>query len=801
MGDRSVLEEYPATGIVKIILNRPTALNALNADLLEELVMALKRNRNAKVIVLEGAGDRSFCAGQDLKQGLTKHGSSAELRKAFHKLQDVARLTSCSPAIVIAAVQGFAVGGGAEIALGADFVIGGPATTFRFPEVPIGHAATGGITQRLVAMVGLLNAKRLLLTGAYVGAQEAFNIGLLTELTEDPKQRALELAEQLARLPTTSLASSKQSLEKAVFPNVEQVLLDEIETASICFAQIEASNAFTEFATRRKAPGAMKFSSVPSFNDGKKSTSDGIGASSQPGKEPILDLNRALDIAVAKYRDRPLVRFPGYVVSYGDFGTSVSRLAGGLRFVGVRPGDRVLVMMRNSVQMLETWMSTCRLGAIWVPINPELRSSTLHHAVSAVRPTVLIVDEEIYAEVKSALPEQIQLYINGNGFGQLLSALQNLGQPVMKGVLVEPRTTAAFLLTSGSTGRSKPCILSHQYFLVAAQGLIDGLDLKEDDVLYCPFPLYHLDATALTLMPAILLGATAALSTRFSASNFWHEIRDAKATVYDFMGATLALVFKQKASCHDRQHRVRIAWGVPMPSFAKEYERRFGHCLVTLYGSTESGLPIIQQGNLVTGSCGRPREGFHARITDADGRTLPAQEPGQLLLKSDIPNALFSGYFDDPEKTTAALYQGWLKTGDVAKMDNHGNVFFLGRMKDIIRRRGENINATEVEEEFLHHPDVVIAAAFAVPSELGQGTEDDLKVAIQLRESSSANEGELWTWSVENMARFQVPDVIEIVSEMPKTSTGKVEKSGLKRAGGRRFRRSSSTSGSRSLRL
>lgn len=801
MTGRTVLEEYPASGIVKLILNHPAALNALNADLLEDLVVSLRKNSNAKVIVLVGAGDRSFCAGQDLKQGLTKHGSPAELQQAFNKLQEIARLTSCSSTIVIAAVHGFAVGGGAEIALGADFVIGGPATTFRFPEVPIGHAATGGITQRLVALVGLLQAKRLLLTGAYVGAEDALKMGLLTELTEDPKQRAMELAEQIAMLPSTSLASSKISLEKAVFPNVEQVLQDEIENVKFCFAQSEAANAFTEFATRRTAPGAMNFSSAPpASNITEKHPSDNIGASFKAG-DSISNLNDALDIAVARYPNRPFLHFPGHVIDYADFGARVSTLAGGLRHVGVMPGDRVLVMMRNSVQMVETWMSTIRLGAIWVPINPELRSSTLRHAISAVQAKLIIIDEEIFTEVKSAFPGVTPSYINGTKTGQLLSHLESLGHPVKRAVPVDPSTTAAFLLTSGSTGMSKPCVLSHRYFLNAAQGLIDGLALKSDDVLYCPFPMYHLDATALTVLPAILLGATAALSPRFSASNFWHEIREAKATIYDFMGATLALIFKQKDSSQDRQHTVRLAWGVPIPAFAKEYEQRFGHPLVTLYGSTESGLPIIQQGDLVPGSCGRARKGFEVRIADPDGNALPPQTPGHLLLKSELSQAFFSGYFGAPEQTTTAFSGQWLNTGDVAKLDEHGNVFFVGRMKDVIRRRGENINAAEVEEEFLRHPDVVVAAAFAVPSELGQGTEDDLKVTIQLRKSSSTDARGLWTWSVKNMARFQVPDVIQIVPEIPKTPTGKVEKTRLSRAGGKRFRRRNSASGSRSMRL
>jgi enoyl-CoA hydratase/carnithine racemase len=209
MGEPAVLVEHATSSIVKITLNRPRALNALNFELLSTLVTALRENQNAQVIVLEGAGDRSFCAGEDLKQTLApKTGSGEELRYSFELLQELTRLTSSSKVLVIAAVQGYAIGGGAELALAADFVIGGPNTVFRFPEVPIDHAVTGGISLRLVQMVGLLRAKELFLCGRFVGAEESLKIGLLSEIVEDPKERALELAKELAKLPKISARSS-----------------------------------------------------------------------------------------------------------------------------------------------------------------------------------------------------------------------------------------------------------------------------------------------------------------------------------------------------------------------------------------------------------------------------------------------------------------------------------------------------------------------------------------------------------------------------------------------------------------
>lgn len=780
MEEKPIPVERVSSNIVKIILNRPKALNSINVALLDDLVEALRENANARIIILEGSGDRSFCAGEDLKQTLApKTGSAQELRDAFYKLQDITRLTSSAQSIVIAAVQGFAIGGGAEIALAADFVIGGPGAKFRFPEVPIGHAATGGITLRLVSLVGLLKAKELLLTGKWVGAEEALKVGLLNEICEDPKQRALELAEELAAMPGVSLSSSKCSLERSAFPNLEACMQDEINVASYCFAQGDASKAFSDFAAR-KNPG-----STSALKDDSVSIKDN-GISNRPR---VRDINTALSYAVKTFPDRTFLRFGDQDTTFAQFDEMVGKLAGGLGMAGIGPGDRVLVMMRNSFEMVCSWMATNRVGAVWVPINVELKSITLKHVIEAANSKIAIVDRELWPTLTDlAVLDPLNVYIKSHDNGNNdLSALFDRGSPVLAHTEVTPATTAAFLYTSGTTGRSKPCILSHEYFILQATALIEGCEVREEDVLYCPFPLFHADATALTVIPALLTGSVAALSARFSVSRFWDEIRATKATIYDFMGATLAMTYKQSPTPLDRDHKVRLAWGVPLPSFAKDYEERFGHRLITLYGSVEASLPIIQQDNLPQGSCGRVRAGYRVRIADEMDEEVPPNTPGHLLLRTDTPNAMFQGYFNDPTSTIAAFRNLWLHTGDIAKIDEDGNVYFLGRIKDVIRRRGENINASEIEEELLQHPDVLVAAAYGIPSQLGSGTEQDVKVAVEMREDSKVDEKGLWEWTVQHLARFQVPAVIEFVPKIPKTPTGKIEKHGLSVEGGFRF--------------
>ncbi|KAJ5761268.1 hypothetical protein N7520_008424 [Penicillium odoratum] len=760
MSSKTVIISHPAPSVVKITLNRPERLNALNAELLRDLIDALHAHRDAHIIILEGAGDRAFCAGEDLKETLApRMGSPEELRIAFSLLQDVTRLTSSSSVIIVAAVQGYAVGGGAEIALAADFVVGGPDAKFQFPEVTLGHAVTGGISLRLSHMVGLLKAKELLIRGRTIGAHEALGIGLLSEIAENPKVRAEELALELAKLPTAAASSLKTSLERGVFSNMESALHDEVNAASYCFARREAADAFKNFADRKQRQSKVRV------------------------------INDALEAAVQKYPTKVFMRCQGQDVTFQEFDCSVAALASGLRRAGVQAGNRVLVMMKNSLEMAHTWMATNRLGAVWVPINTDWRSLTLKSAVAAAKATVAIVDSQYVDMIEgTGAFKRDSIWILRSGNAQDMSMLYLNEAPLAAAFAVTPATTSAFLYTSGTTGKSKPCILSHEYFIIQATLLIESCKLRTDDVLYCPFPLFNADATALTIIPAILLGATAALSPRFTASRFWEEIKETQATVYDFMGATLALIYKQPPSPRDRDHRVRLAWGVPIPAFAADYEKRFGHPLLTLHGSVEASIPIVQrEGPVPLGSCGVLRPGYQLRIADREDEPLPPNTSGQLLLRSENPNAFFQGYFNDPANTVKAFANMWLHTGDIAKVDECGNVFFLGRIKDIIRRREENVNASEVEEEFLQHPDVIIAAAFAIPSVLGEGIEDDLKVAVKLRSGSLTDEDALWQWSQTHMARQQVPTIIEIVEELKQTPTGKIEKSSLSVEGGKSF--------------
>lgn len=233
--------------VAHLTLNRPQSLNALSVGMLDGLLEGLDQASGAHAVVISGAG-RALCVGEDLRETLApRTGQAEELRTSFEKLQQLTRRMIGLRAPVIVAAHGYAIGGGAELLLAADFVIADPALKLRFPEVAIGHAVTGGITVRLTATVGLMRAKDLLLTSRWVEGPELHALGIALELDTNATARATELAQELAAHPRRSMAATKQGIELASIPHHESVLASEVDAALYCFASDDATNAHRPF--------------------------------------------------------------------------------------------------------------------------------------------------------------------------------------------------------------------------------------------------------------------------------------------------------------------------------------------------------------------------------------------------------------------------------------------------------------------------------------------------------------------------------------------------------------------------
>lgn len=513
----------------------------------------------------------------------------------------------------------------------------------------------------------------------------------------------------------------------------------------------------------------------------------------------VSDRGNITDMLADRAETHPgaiFLRTSGRELTYEQMRTAVARLAGALAGIGVSAGTTVVVVMRNSAEQVVVWFALARLGAVHVPINSGLKGDLLAHTFRVADPRIVVADEDLLGQISGAVEEcrSLTAVVLHRIIGTASTAG---GRPVydlgglMRGDgysdaahIGDDMDDATILFTSGTTGPSKACVLSHRYLARQGQIHAERLGLRSDDVLYCPFPLYHIDAATLTVVAALAVGATAAIGTRFSASQFWDEIRAFDASVFNFMGATLTLLWKRDPSPDDRRHRVRLAWGVPIPDWQRQFEQRFGFPLYQVYGLTDAGVPVYDpiDGLRRPGACGRVIDQFEIRIDagdDAEGQGRATL--GEILVRGREPGLTMTRYHGMPDATTRTIdADGWVHTGDLGTLDADGYLTFCGRASDSIRRRGENISAFELEQLVETHPAVLEAAAFGLPSEL---TEEDVKVCIVPKKGAHLTPEAVHRYCYENAARFMVPRYIEIVDSLPKTPTQKIEKFRLKQLG------------------
>jgi crotonobetaine/carnitine-CoA ligase len=424
-----------------------------------------------------------------------------------------------------------------------------------------------------------------------------------------------------------------------------------------------------------------------------------------------VTITSMLAAAAASRPESVFLRSVEEEVTYLETQDRVQRIAAGLARLGIRPGDAVVLIMANSADQVVVWFALARLGALHVPLNTALVGRQLEHALRIAAPTMIIADHDllqpIAATVGAAAPTATTL-VRGAPTDMPASRLEDLligeSDDAPQQAAADELDVATLLFTSGTTGPSKACELSHRY--LARQGEIHArqFGLRTDDVLYCPFPLFHVDAATLTVVAALAVGATAALGKRFSTSRYWDEVRRFDASVINFMGATLTMLWKQRATPRDTDHRVRLGWGVPMPEWQDAWQVRFGFPLFQVYGLTDAGVPVYDpiDGTQRRGACGQVIDEFEVRIGDSEEILVRGREPGLTM----------NGYHAMPDATAETIEaDGWVHTGDRGRLDPDGFLTFLGRSRDSIRRRGENISAHEVEQAGLEHPDVIDIAA------------------------------------------------------------------------------------------
>ena len=469
-----------------------------------------------------------------------------------------------------------------------------------------------------------------------------------------------------------------------------------------------------------------------------------------------------------------------------------NRVARALLANGIQQGDRCAVMMENSADYITVWIGIAKAGAVEVPINTAYHGEILRHVLTTADCALVILDADFLPVLEAVLPDcpTVRLCMVRGGSGARLAGFagtvvdfhESLGEDKSSpGLAVGFADPAAIMFTSGTTGPSKGAIISHRQMIGFGESYAAITSMTAEDTCYNYLPFFHV-AGKFNFMAPLIAGGRMVLRQRLSVSRFWDDIRSHHCTVTTAVGGVCNMLYGQAETAEDADNPLRLVYAVPIPHEIKTaFENRFGLTLVEGYGSTECNIVSwTPPEGAPQGACGQPSPWYDVRIVDDYDRELPAGEAGEIVVRGRGPYLLTQGYYGMPDATNEVFRNQWFHTGDRGRLDAEGWLYFIDRMKDAIRRRGENISSYEVEQVVLRHPQIAEAAAVGVRSEV---QEEELKLVVVRRAKAGLSEAELLQWCAAEMPYFMVPRYIEFRAELPRTPTQKIRKVELRAEG------------------
>src|SRR5690606_9430844 len=497
---------------------------------------------------------------------------------------------------------------------------------------------------------------------------------------------------------------------------------------------------------------------------------------------------------VSAVPDREFLVFRGISYRYREMHALVERAAALYAARGIGRSDRVGVMSRNQGTTSVTFLGLARLGATMCPFNPDFREEEAGYVIKHAELSGLLCSPACLLTARKAVAQsQRDAWILLNEPDPECAEIstwnealdQAPAEPPADGS--SPEATCVFIYTSGTTGLPKAVMHAQRSVVLSAEGFVGRMYLQPDDRLLCILPTFHINALFYSVCGALAAGATVILEEAFSASRFWRTVKESRATEVNFVAAIPGILAKRPREEFVAGHCLSKICVAPL---SKETDALFTGTfgvrdLLDGYGMSEApGICITPlTGPRRLGSVGKlcrhpdPEMTFaELRVVDEAGNDVPTGQVGEFMVRSPT---LMQGYFRDPEQTQASFREGgWFITGDMGYRDDDDFIWFVGRKKDIIRKRGENISGAELDRVVGNHPCVQEAAAIAVPAELG---EDEILVAVVPRPDSHITAQEIAAWCAARLARIKVPRFVVFVDELPHTATHRVEKHKLKK--------------------
>jgi carnitine-CoA ligase len=526
------------------------------------------------------------------------------------------------------------------------------------------------------------------------------------------------------------------------------------------------------------------------------------GAAPACGGKPIGPVDFGVDrFTVAAVLDRRAEQFPDRVmmsiagasgsthITFEQMRQRSRAAANALLDLGIGAGDCVALFTATRPEWIYFWLGAARIGAVTAAVNVANKDEFLLHALRLSQAKAIITDAERRPridEVADRLPSLSNVVVLGDSHDDMLNRAATRTAVDHPG---EVGDIGSLFFTSGTTGASKAVATTWHYLFTTAATVASAWEFGPGEVLWTAMPLFHLSAAPSVLAP-MLVGGTTVLEPAFHPAAVWDHVRACGAVGFAGAGAMVSMLLRQPPDPRDAQLPLRFISAAPIDAAVyHDIEKRYGCRIVTMYGMTEA-FPIAVKSvadDGVPGTSGRPNPSFEVRIVDDDGEPLPDGTAGEIACRPRYPHVMSEGYVSGAVTApgeTAGLrvdrHPQWFRTGDLGVLDRDQNLTYVDRVKDSLRRRGENISSVEVERAVMRHPAVLEAAVVGVPSELG---EDDILLIATLRPDSTVDYTELLDFCSVRMPYFCVPRYVEFVNELPKTMIGRVRKDILRARG------------------
>ena len=525
-----------------------------------------------------------------------------------------------------------------------------------------------------------------------------------------------------------------------------------------------------------------------------------------PSNLPLVErtVGRILARQADRFADKNFIETTsGDCISYRDMHLRSNQFAQGAAAFGIEYQEPVLVMLPDTIDYVTVWCGLAKRGAIEVPINLAYRKNILKRLCNDSTAKKIIIDcqyverlEEIaddlehldcvilYAEDQKldsygTLPPKLAQTYQVAGFEDLFSDISTDFEPAP-----QFSDLVGIMYTSGTTGASKGVSTTHSHSFCYADGAAEIFYLSEEDRFYTAgLPLFHLAGQWGVCYASMIYGATVVLRKGYRNDNFWPDIAEHSCTVVFLLGAIANFLWQQPKLPEDSETPLKKVGMFPVMTEHKQFRERFGVEISTGYGSTESPCPVIHHfaEPLPNPQCvGFPTGRYDVKILDENDQVCTTGIVGEICTRPRAPWEIMLNYWRQPEYTAKVFRNLWYHTGDAGYQDDEGRLFFVDRLTDSMRRRGENISSMEVEDEVNQHPDVLECAVFPV---LAEHSEQEVMVVITPQPDVTIEPEKLIRFLDQRMAYFMIPRYIEFTAAIPKTPTGKMEKYKLRAKG------------------